>query len=51
MDSTRTTQDLPFAVLSDDELDSVVGGADLKNFNAQDYVNNKIGMCGCGLAH
>ncbi len=51
MDSTRTEQDLPVAVLSDDELDSVVGGAHLKNINAEDFVYTKIGMCGCGLAH
>lgn len=52
MDSTTcTSRDLPFEVLSDDELETVVGGGDLKNFNAQDFVYNKIGMCGCGLAH
>lgn len=51
MDSTRTNQDLPFDVLSDDELATVVGGADVKNFDAKDYAYNKIGMCGCGLAH
>lgn len=37
--------------LTDEELAEVVGGADVRNFNAQDFVYNKIGMCGCGLAH
>ena len=52
MDSTaRASTDLPFEVLTDDELEAVVGGGDLRSFNAQDFVYNKIGMCGCGLAH
>jgi bacteriocin-like protein len=52
MDSTaRTSADLPFEVLTDEELETVVGGGDLRSFNAQDFVYNKIGMCGCGLAH
>ena len=51
MDSTApTSTDLPFEILTDDELETVIGG-DLRNFNAQDFVYNKIGMCGCGLAH
>ena len=36
-------------VLTEDELTQVVGGADANKL--QDYVYNKIGMCGCGLAH
>ena len=52
MDSTaRTGTGLPFEVLSDDELEAVVGGGDLRSFDAKDFVYNKIGMCGCGLAH
>lgn len=39
------------AVLTEEELSAVVGGADVRSFNAQDFVYNKIGMCGCGLAH
>ena len=37
--------------LTDEELAEVRGGADLSKFSAQDFVYNKIGMCGCGLAH
>ena len=51
MDSTTTSSDLPLEVLSDDELEAVVGGADVRGFDAKDFVYNKIGMCGCGLAH
>lgn len=47
----NTSTDLDFEVLTDDELETVVGGGDLRRFNAQDFVYNKIGMCGCGLAH
>ena len=47
-----TTPDLTeLEVLTDDELALVVGGADVRGFNAQDFVYNKIGMCGCGLTH
>lgn len=48
MDSSLDIAELD--VLSEEELAAVVGG-DARNFNAQDFVNNKIGMCGCGLAH
>lgn len=37
--------------MTDEELSAVVGGTDVRRFNAQDFVYNKIGMCGCGLAH
>lgn len=47
MDSTATD----LIALTDEELAEVVGGADVRRFNAQDFVYNKIGMCGCGLAH
>ena len=40
-----------FVVLTDEELAGVTGGADVSKFGAQDFVYNKIGMCGCGLAH
>ena len=38
-------------VLTEDELAQVVGGADVRGFNAREYALSKIGMCGCGLAH
>lgn len=47
----NTSTDLTFEVLTDDELDAIIGGGDLRKFNAQDFVYTKIGMCGCGLAH
>ena len=49
MSSSDTTAP-EFEILTEQELDTVVGG-DARNFNAQDFVYNKIGMCGCGLAH
>lgn len=49
MDSSLDIAELD--VLSEEELAAVVGGVDVRNFDAQDFVNNKIGMCGCGLAH
>lgn len=49
MDDTTRTSELE--VLTAEELATVVGGADLRGFNAEAYVNEKTGMCGCGLAH
>lgn len=49
MNRTDTTAP-ELETLTDAELDAVVGG-DARGFNAQDFVYNKIGMCGCGLAH
>ena len=52
MDQTAASTALPeLEVLSQDELAEVVGGADLRGFDAQKFVNEKTGMCGCGLAH
>ena len=47
MDTTNCTPALE--VLSDEELEAVVGGTDTAK--TRDAVMNKIGMCGCGLAH
>ena len=49
MDETTATPELE--VLTAEELATVVGGADLRGFDAVTYVNEKTGMCGCGLAH
>jgi bacteriocin-like protein len=49
MDTTQDLADLE--VLTDDELALVVGGVDVRKFDAKDFVYNKIGMCGCGLTH
>jgi hypothetical protein len=52
MDQTATPSPMAeLEVLTEQELSVVVGGADVRGFNAQDFVYNKIGMCGCGLAH
>jgi len=51
MDTTTHDAVQPYEVLSDEELEAVVGGGDASSFNARDFVFNKIGMCGCGLAH
>jgi bacteriocin-like protein len=48
MDADTRTE---LEVLTEQELAQVVGGADVRGFDAKDYVYNKIGMCGCGLAH
>lgn len=37
-------------VLTDEEMARVVGGA-AKTADAQAWVYEKIGMCGCGLRH
>ena len=47
MDTTPAATELD--VLTDEELAQVVGGAG--SVNVRDFVYNKIGMCGCGLAH
>lgn len=49
--SLMETDACELAVLTDEELDGVTGGADVSKLNVQDFVYNKIGMCGCGLAH
>ena len=52
MDQTAATPALPeLEVLTEEELATVVGGADLRRFDAVAFVNEKTGMCGCGLAH
>lgn len=43
MDSTQT---VALEVLTDDELDAVVGGG--AALSAEKTVYEKIGMCGCG---
>ena len=50
MDTTAREID-ELEVLTEQELAQVVGGGDLRKFDAKDFVYNKIGMCGCGLAH
>ena len=49
MDAANDVTELD--VLTDEELAQVVGGADVASFNAKDFVYNKLGLCGCGLAH
>lgn len=49
MDTTPAATELD--VLTDEELAQVVGGTDVRGFNAREFALNKIGMCGCGQAH
>ena len=46
-----TLPNSPLEQLTEDELAVIVGGADVKGFDAQRYAYDKIGMCGCGFAH
>lgn len=48
MDTTPAAPELE--ILTEEELAQVVGG-DVRGFDAKDFVYNKIGMCGCGVAH
>lgn len=52
MDTTATpSSTLEFEVLTDEELATVIGGGWITPSGAKEFVYNKIGMCGCGLAH